>query len=38
LIYVVLAASSVALGWILFSLARRTVGKEEEGPTVSDML
>jgi len=28
LIYLVLAASSVALGWILFSLARRTVGKE----------
>ncbi|HJX91748.1 MAG TPA: DUF3999 family protein [Pyrinomonadaceae bacterium] len=36
LIYLVLAASSVALGWILFSLARRTVVKEEEG--VSDML
>jgi hypothetical protein len=36
LIYLVLATSSVALGWILFSLARRTVGKEEEG--VSDML
>jgi hypothetical protein len=32
LIYLVLAASSVALGWILFSLARRTVGKEEECP------
>jgi hypothetical protein len=32
LIYLVLAASSVALGWILFSLARRTVGKEEEEP------
>jgi hypothetical protein len=29
LIYLVLAASSVALGWILFSLARRTVGKED---------
>jgi hypothetical protein len=36
LIYLVLAASSVALGWILFSLARRAVGKEEKG--VSDML
>jgi Protein of unknown function (DUF3999) len=30
LIYLVLAAASVALGWILFSLARRTVRQVEE--------